>query len=151
MFCNITNALLPIFQKVYDSYVSKGNFTSSYDGSNAALNQGVAIDVQGEILGASDEEMAEWCNPTVTPGPILQGWKFKTKVGTSTIRTEQYIYIPAGQDLSGSRPSQIAQHYWAEAGATVDIESSEPITYVASIIPGIVLAVKARQIAARKR
>lgn len=44
-----------------------------------------------------------------------------------------------------SRPSaaQVAQHFWAEAGSRVVIASDEPITYIVSITPGEVLAVKA--------
>ena len=124
-------------QDTYDGYISKGSFTLGY------LKAGGAVGgVTGEALG-EDEDIEEWCNPTVTPTPIIQRWIFKTNVGAYEVKTHWVAYIPPGQDLSGSRPGQIAQHYWAEAGATVDIESSEPITYVASIIPGTVLAVKA--------
>lgn len=44
-----------------------------------------------------------------------------------------------------SRPSasQVAQHFWAEPGSRVVMASDEPITYIVSIIPGTVLAVKA--------
>ncbi len=44
-----------------------------------------------------------------------------------------------------SRPSatQVARHFWAEAGSRVVMYSDEEITYVVSIIPGTVLAVKA--------
>jgi hypothetical protein len=44
-----------------------------------------------------------------------------------------------------SRPSvnQVAQHFWAEPGSRVVMASDEPITYIVSITPGEVLAVKA--------
>ncbi len=44
-----------------------------------------------------------------------------------------------------SRPAgnQILEHYWADAGSNVTIDGNEPITYIVSIIPGTVLAVKA--------
>jgi len=44
-----------------------------------------------------------------------------------------------------SRPAtaQVAQHFWADAGARVVLHSDEPITYIVSITPGTVLAVKA--------
>jgi hypothetical protein len=37
----------------------------------------------------------------------------------------------------------VARHFWAEAGSRVVISSDEPITYIVSIVPGTVLAVKA--------
>jgi hypothetical protein len=37
----------------------------------------------------------------------------------------------------------IAQQFWADPGATVKMHSDEAITYIASIVPGTVLAVKA--------
>lgn len=44
-----------------------------------------------------------------------------------------------------SRPSvnQVARHFWADAGSKVVMASDEPITYIVSITPGEVLAVKA--------
>jgi len=46
---------------------------------------------------------------------------------------------------SGTRIADdpIIQQFWAEAGSTVRIYSEEPITYIVSIVPGTVLAVKA--------
>ncbi len=125
-------------EEIYDSYVNQGSFTSGF----ISVSNGIMVSQLGEVYG-SEEDIEEWCNPTVTPGPLMQSWDFRTNVGFDTIVTRSSIYIPAGQDLSGGRPSQISQYYWAEAGATVDIFSSEPITYVASIVPGTVLTVKA--------
>ncbi len=125
-------------EEIYDGYISKGSFTTAFRN----VSSGVSTTQSGRLIG-DDEDIEEWCNPTTTPGPIIQTWDFKTNVGTREIRTVRQAYIPAGQDLTGNRPNQISQYYWAEAGTTVDIFSSEPITYVASIVPGTVLVVKA--------
>jgi len=46
----------------------------------------------------------------------------------------------------------VAQHFWVDPGATVKIASDEPITYIASIVPGTVLAVKAyKQLTGERR
>ena len=46
----------------------------------------------------------------------------------------------------------IAQQFWAEPGATVKVHSDEPITYIVSIVPGSVLAVKAyKQLTGERR
>lgn len=100
------------------------------------------------------------------PDPPYAEWDFQTKVPTGNegvfggrfgaygvgyiggpvlnelIRTHGWSIGTVDQD---TRPSanQIAQHFWADAGSRVNIASDEPITYVVSIIPGTVLAVKA--------
>jgi len=46
----------------------------------------------------------------------------------------------------------VAQHFWVDPGAAVTIASDEPITYIASIVPGTVLAVKAyKQLTGERR
>ena len=46
----------------------------------------------------------------------------------------------------------VAQQFWADPGASVKISSDEPITYIASIVPGTVLAVKAyKQLTGERR
>jgi hypothetical protein len=46
----------------------------------------------------------------------------------------------------------VAQHFWVDPGASVTIASDEPITYIASIVPGTVLAVKAyKQLTGERR
>jgi len=125
-------------EEIYNKFIGRGSFTRGW----IEARGGVFLLPGGTVFG-DDEDIEEWCNPTITPGPIIQTWQFKTEIGATKVTTQQQIFIPAGQDLSGSRPDEISKHYWAEAGTTVDIESSEPITYVCSIIPGEVLAVKA--------
>lgn len=60
----------------------------------------------------------------------------------NTIRRFGFILCNEPQ---ASRPSvnQVAQHFWADAGSRAVIASDEPITYIVSITPGTVLAVKA--------
>ena len=46
----------------------------------------------------------------------------------------------------------VAQQFWADPGASVTIAGDEPITYIASIVPGTVLAVKAyKQLTGERR
>ncbi len=66
---------------------------------------------------------------------------YKTMVGTQELVSWGFIDVEPVE--ATSRPKQISFHYWAEAGTTVEVSSTEEITYVASIIPGTVLAVKA--------
>jgi hypothetical protein len=61
---------------------------------------------------------------------------------SATIRRFGFVICTEPQT---SRPSvsQVAQHFWAEPGSRAVIASDEPITYIVSITPGTVLAVKA--------
>lgn len=54
-------------------------------------------------------------------------------------------WIVATGDLPGSRNSTdpLLRHLWAEPGATVRLHGSQPTTYIVSITPGEVLAVRA--------
>ena len=45
--------------------------------------------------------------------------------------------------IASGNSSQVAQFFWADAGSRVVMHSSEPMVYIASIVPGTVLAVKA--------
>lgn len=59
-----------------------------------------------------------------------------------TIHHHGYLFCTSD---TTSRPnaSQVARHFWAESGSRVVISDDEPITYIVSITPGTVLAVKA--------
>jgi hypothetical protein len=71
------------------------------------------------------------------------GCLFADMWSTCECRTHGFI-ISTGQKSGNRRPDDaIIQQFWAEPGATVRIYSAEPITYIVSIIPGTVLAVKA--------
>jgi hypothetical protein len=60
----------------------------------------------------------------------------------STIRRHGFVICNTPQKSRPSTP-QVAQHFWADAGSRVVLGQDEPITYIASITPGTVLAVKA--------
>ena len=98
-------------------------------------NETKAKDISSGLPQAND--------PCVTspPLPKLVWYEYDTVAANVRIHTKGSSLIVPPSD--SSRPQQIAQHYWAEAGTTVEIASSEPITYVVSIVPGTVLAVKA--------
>lgn len=52
-------------------------------------------------------------------------------------------WVSTAPKTASSTSDQVAQYFWAEAGSRVVMHSDEPISYIASIIPGTVLAVKA--------
>jgi len=63
--------------------------------------------------------------------------------GTCECRRYGFIITTASNKHNQQTTDPILQQFWAEAGATVKLNSAEPVTYIVSIIPGTVLAVKA--------
>ena len=60
-----------------------------------------------------------------------------------TCREHGYIVLTGNDSTDKKSDNPILQQFWAEAGAAVRMHSDEPITYIVSIVPGTVLAVKA--------
>lgn len=124
---------------------------------NGGLFTGIMHDDQFTISSRQHEENddkaeelfsgigAEQCaNPTP---PSFFDFNMQVPNGTGdlfgdTIRRHGFTVCTTDQK---SRPSasQVAQHFWAESGSRVVMHSDEPITYIVSITPGEVLAVKA--------
>ena len=63
--------------------------------------------------------------------------------GTCECRHHGFIIQTGSGSADQKSADPILQQFWADAGATVRIHTSEPITYIVSITPGQVLAVKA--------
>lgn len=53
------------------------------------------------------------------------------------------FFMSTGEHKSRPNTSTVAEHLWIDSGSRVSIASDENITYLVSIIPGTVLAVKA--------
>lgn len=82
------------------------------------------------------------------PQDTFQPWDFREEVpaGKGDIGKGNFI-TSSGFVIctEAAKPTeqQVAQHFWADSGARVVLASDEPITYIVSIVPGTVLAVKA--------
>lgn len=63
-------------------------------------------------------------------------------LNSNTIRRHGFI-ICNTQHKSKPTVSQVAEHFWADAGSRVTIHGDEPIYFIVSITPGTVLDVKA--------
>jgi hypothetical protein len=63
--------------------------------------------------------------------------------GTCECRHYGFIISTIGSKRNQQTTDPILQQFWVEAGASVKMYSAEPITYIVSIVPGTVLAVKA--------
>ncbi len=126
--------------------INDGLFAGYFDGDQFYITDSLheAGEEKAEAIYNKQEDML--CRPP----PPHAAWDYQTNVPPpygdfwtpDLIRSRGWSTGTADQE---ARPSttQVAQHFWAEAGSRVNIASDEPITYVVSIIPGTVLAVKA--------
>lgn len=99
-------------------------------------------DKAAEIYDGIEDERCE--NPTP---PQFFDFQMSVPPGTGdlfgdTIRRHGFSFCNTNHKSRPATP-QVAQHFWADAGARVVMNSDEPITYIVSITPGTVLAVKA--------
>ena len=99
-------------------------------------------DKAAEIFGGIEGERCE----TPTPAQFFD-YQMPVPPGTGdlfgdTVRRHGFTFCSTPH-LSRPATAQVAQHFWADAGARVVMHSDEPITYIVSITPGTVLAVKA--------
>jgi hypothetical protein len=73
-------------------------------------------------------------------------------VGGEYIIDEGVLVTTRDATVSEMDTEPVAQQFWADSGATVTLAEDEPITYIASIVPGRVLAVKAyKQLIGQRR
>jgi len=120
-------------------YISERLYETGEEKAEAIYNK------QENSLCRPDPPYAEWDYQTNVPPGYGYAYVEDDMIGTivhDLIRTHGWSIGTVDQE---ARPSatQVAQHFWAEAGSRVNVASDEPITYVVSIIPGTVLAVKA--------
>ena len=89
-----------------------------------------------------ETEVPDGCGDIGWPDQRRGKWIIDTGVVTTT--------TSATVNQMDTEP--IAQQFWAEPGASVKMYSDEPITYIVSIVPGTVLAVKAyKQLTGERR
>lgn len=87
----------------------------------------------------------------LTAGVPCGGEDVTNKKGC-TCTVNGHIVQRGGGDVSRPNTDAVAEHIWIDAGTQVSIASDENITYLVSIIPGTVMAVKAyKQFTGEKR
>jgi hypothetical protein len=124
--------------------INSGYFEGRFDGENftifnrwcpsdqEAVSQTLAS--QGSCNVSSQGQTIHFEDPV----PYGKGGFFNP-----TVYTTHKTIVPSnsGGENQGSEP--VARHFWAEPGASVALASDEAIAYIASIVPGTVLSVKA--------
>jgi len=125
--------------------INGGLFTGHMDGDEFTITNREHPDNDDKAAELFSGIGADQCE-TATPA---QFFDFQAEVppGTgdlfgNTVRRHGFIICNISQVSRPSTP-QVAQHFWADAGSRVVVDSDEPITYIVSITPGTVLAVKA--------
>ena len=116
-----------------------------------------------ETLAKQAEDVYTEQTETCSAGPSesVQDFDYRIDVSCNCVwadfdtcwcRSHGWIIQTNNGSVSRTSDSPILQQFWAEAGATVRMHSDEPLTYIVSIVPGTVLAVKAyKQFAGERR
>ncbi len=139
--------------------IGQGIFTGHFEGDEFYITDRLHEDNESKAVEISYRNWEYWsawnshhalCSPT----PPFASWKFETQL--KCVGFPAYITSPDGiirnsgsafgsisDDETDRKKDQILQHYWAQAGSSVNISSVEEITYLISTIPGTVLALKA--------
>lgn len=125
--------------------IGGGLFTGRMTGNSFTIEQRYHPTNETTAASAYSAANSQLCKQAAPPQPF--GWSTKVPRGfgdngSDSISRSGYVIPP---EEMASRPSigQVAQFFWADAGASVFIDSNEPQTYIVSIVPGTVLAVKA--------
>lgn len=138
--------------------IGGGRFSGHFDGDLFYITDRVHQENEAAAAKAySNATTGEDCPPSSPPGA---SYDFQMKVPEGyggawveggygspifvrdVIRRHGYV-ITTSAPTTRPTTSQVARHFWAEAGSRATIASDEPIYYVVSIVPGTVLAVKA--------
>jgi hypothetical protein len=130
--------------------INGGLFTGTFNGSTFTIYE--RNHIENEALAAT---IAATRSGTCSQPPQPQNYKFETQVpcgspceiggGVDCLLITEGIFIPAWPSTNSNAGSSnpVAQQFWADAGSSVSIYGSEPLTYIVSITPGTVLTVRA--------
>ncbi len=130
--------------------INGGLFTGTFDDDQFTISSRVHPENESAAVEKSNNITSARCE-TPTPSQYFDfsmdvpdgTGDFKVNQGDpDQIRRRGFIVCTVPKT---SRPTggNILQHFYANAGARVSIDGDEPITFIASITPGEVLAVKA--------
>ena len=112
---HVSSRRFPIDETTVDSIVSAANICVNIGGDNGGIQ---TLETQVPFVTISNTR------------------------GIETIKSEAAFFCSLS-DGSATNTNEVMQHRWFEPGTRVSMHSDEPITYIVSITPGTVLAVKA--------
>ncbi len=139
--------------------IGQGIFTGWFEGDEFHITDRLHVVNEEKAVEISYRNWGYWRawqehHSLCSPSPPFASWKFETQL--KCIGFPAYITSPDGiiknsgsalgsisDDETDRKEDQLLQHYWAQAGSSVNISSVEEITYLISTIPGTVLALKA--------
>lgn len=139
--------------------IGSGLYTGRFNGGYFAVqgrsnpdDEGVVATQQAQTPSAcvQSPKAQEYCFEDEVPQGCLIDWTDGRTDGVST--TKGSVLMGGGSNNQNQGSTPVARNSWSDAGATVSLYSHEAITYIASIVPGSVLAVKAyKQLTGERR
>ncbi|MEN6367683.1 MAG: hypothetical protein ABFC88_12805 [Thermoguttaceae bacterium] len=131
--------------------INGAEFTGYFNGQNFYVSGRYCQSIADQAAQANSEQTSS-CPYEHRSGGGNNEYDYKIDVScdcmwadfdTCWCRQHGFIISTSNDSANTKSDNPILQQFWADAGATVKIKSDEPITYIVSIVPGSVLAVKA--------
>ena len=127
--------------------INGGLFTGSFVGNNFY----VTSSVHPENETAAQQAASDSTDPCPPPPAKAQDYDYKMDVpcgcgdffNECQLRRQGWVITTSGGASRSASSSSVMQQFWADPGSKIVMESDSPLTYVVSIVPGRVLAVKA--------
>jgi len=120
--------------------INGGLFTGIARADGFHISSRKHVDNDDKVEGIVGAIASDACNQQPSTGNNNFHESIDMPDGTTVESTGFFVCTDS---QNSTQPDQIAQHFWADAGSRVVMDSDEPITYIVSITPGTVLAVKA--------
>ena len=127
--------------------INGGLFTGSFVGNNFYVTSSVHPDNETAAQQAANDSR----DPCPPPPAKAQDYDYKMDVpcgcgdffNECQLRRQGWVITTSGGASRSASSSSVMQQFWADPGSRIVMESDSPLTYVISIVPGRVLAVKA--------
>jgi hypothetical protein len=127
-------------------------FWGHFHGQDFYVTSRYSEDLAEQAANANNEQTDDCPYNSGGGGGSIQEYDYKidascncsgVEMDTCWCRQHGWIITTGSGSTNKKSDNPILQQFWADAGATVRMHSDEPITYIVSIVPGTVLAVKA--------
>ena len=116
--------------------INGGLFVGTMNGTEFTIQSRTHPEAEAKAQARFESEVEEHCDITSPAPPQITGAQIKLGLRGSVT----YCYETPKPNLNSV---QIAEPFWAEPGSTVTLSGNNEVTYMVSIVPGDVLAVKA--------
>ena len=127
--------------------INGGSFYGQFQGNNFYISDRIHHEYETEVA----QDKAERTDPCPPAPAKAQKYDYRMDVPcfcsdfgeNCQLHKWGWVITRSSSSSTSATTDAIMRQFWADPGAKIVMESDEPLTYIASIVPGTVLAVKA--------